>query len=36
MMNEYVCGAVIGRDETVTLVGVEPLHGALSHVLFSC
>src|ERR1700733_1395146 len=32
---EDVGGAVIRGDETIALVSVEPLHGALSHVLFS-
>ena len=31
VMNEDVIGAVIRGDETVPLVGVEPLHSALSH-----
>src|SRR5215472_13756293 len=31
--NEDVRGAVIGGDESEPLVGVEPLHGALSHLL---
>src|SRR5690242_11705946 len=32
VVNEDVVGAVIGGDETVPLVSVEPLHGALGHV----
>ena len=33
VVNEDVGGAVVWGDEAVTLVGVKPLHGALSHVL---
>src|ERR1700735_5087372 len=36
VVNEDVGGAVVGGDETVALVSVEPLHSALSHVAFSC
>src|SRR5215468_11539233 len=32
VVNEDVVGAVVRGDETVPLVSVEPLHGALSHV----
>jgi hypothetical protein len=32
VVNEDVVCAVIRGDETVALIGVEPLHGALSHV----
>src|SRR6516165_6732940 len=32
VVNEDVIGAVVGGDETVPLVGVEPFHSALSHV----
>src|SRR5450755_4555220 len=35
VVNEDVGGAVVRGNEAVTLVGVKPLHGALSHVLFS-
>jgi hypothetical protein len=35
VVNENVGSAVVGGDEAVALVGVEPLHGALSHVSFS-
>src|SRR6266496_2149008 len=31
VVNEDVGSAVVGDDETVALVGVEPLHCALSH-----
>src|SRR5262245_47217622 len=31
-MNEHVGGAVVGGDETIALVRVEPLHGSLSHL----
>jgi hypothetical protein len=34
-VNEDIGGAVVGSDETVPLVGVEPLHGTLSHVALS-
>src|SRR5580700_4424442 len=33
VMNEHVSGPVVGGDETVALVGVEPLDSAFSHVL---
>ena len=33
VVNEDVGSAVVWGDKTVTLVGVEPLHDALSHVL---
>src|SRR5437660_5540756 len=36
VVNEDVGGAVVGGDETIALVGVEPLHCALSHCAFSC
>src|SRR6266568_1371235 len=36
VVNEDVGGAVVGGNEAVTLVGVEPLHDALSHVCYSC
>src|ERR1700689_5385510 len=36
VVNEDVGGAVVGGDETVTLVGVEPLHCALSHCASFC
>jgi hypothetical protein len=32
-VNEDVGGAVVRGNESITLVSVEPLHGALSHVL---
>jgi hypothetical protein len=32
VMNEDVISAIVWGDETVPLVGVEPLHSALSHV----
>jgi hypothetical protein len=32
-VDEYVRRAVVGGDETEPLVGVEPLHGSLSHLL---
>jgi len=32
VVNENVIGPVVRGDETVPLVGVEPLHSALSHV----
>ena len=32
VVNEDVAGAIVRGDKTVPLVGVEPLHGALSHV----
>ena len=32
VVNEDVVGTVVWGDESVPLVGVEPLHGALSHV----
>src|SRR6516162_7319086 len=32
VVNEDVSGAVVGGDEPVPLVGVEPFHSALSHV----
>ena len=31
VVNEDVCGAVVGGDEAVPLLGVEPLDGALCH-----
>ena len=33
VVNQDVGGAVVGGDESIALVSVEPLHGALSHVL---
>src|SRR5579871_2416692 len=36
VVNEDIGGAVVGGDETIALVGVEPLHCALSHGAFSC
>src|SRR5580700_1353245 len=36
VVNEDVGGAVVGGDETVTLVGVKPLHCALSHCASFC
>src|SRR6266404_5794045 len=33
VMDEHVGGSVVGGDEAVALVGVEPLDGAFSHVL---
>jgi hypothetical protein len=30
-MNEHVTAAAIGMDEAITLLGVEPSNGALSH-----
>jgi hypothetical protein len=33
VVNEDVGGAVVWGDKPITLVSVEPLHGALSHVL---
>jgi hypothetical protein len=35
VMNEDVGGAVVGGDETEALIGVEPLHGSLCHLLVS-
>src|ERR1700734_358744 len=32
VMDEHVGGSVVGGDEAVALVGVEPLDGAFSHV----
>src|SRR5208282_4600570 len=31
VVNEHVARSVVGGDETITLVGVEPLHCTLSH-----
>src|SRR5579859_2442731 len=35
VMNEDIRSAVVGGDETIAPVGVEPLHCSLSHCAFS-